>query len=195
MNRETLKEVKAMLKDFNSYFSYMHGKSEAVDMAVPDAAIAVWAKVYESLTPDERKAAKERIYESHNFHPTPQQFKEAVRGTEDGEALGQWIIVLDALRMNSDDARVRIEFCNQYARRALKTVGGLGSLGQAYESALHSSIKNSFVSAYKHIKTAMEIVPEQENRAQYASKPSKTPDDKQIDVSGAISGLTRSLSM
>jgi hypothetical protein len=147
-----LQEVTKMLEEFRRHFSYMQGKSIEPDLKMPTAALTVWVKIYEDLTPEERKVATLAVYEKHKFHPTPNEFKEAVRGSDDGEALENWIEILAMVRLNPQDACKRLYLLTPTGQRALTVVGGLRALGEANESTLHSSIRVSYCAAYKSLK-------------------------------------------
>ena len=184
MNPATIKAVRAMLKEFNSYFSYLHGKSDIVNPEMmPDAAIAVWARVYEEMSPDDRERAKAAVYERHSFHPTPEQFRQLVTGGEDGQALMEWINILDALRMSADDAQVKIKLLSPQARKALRVVGGLRGLGMCSEASLHKSVKEDFCRAWTAIKKS------QPHELEEIDNTAPTI-DKTVDVSQAISQLS-----
>ncbi|MBW4596998.1 MAG: hypothetical protein KME46_29905 [Brasilonema angustatum HA4187-MV1] len=154
MNVEIVKAVTKMLSDFNKYFSYLHGKTNIVEIELPKEAIMVWVKIFEGLTREERQSAIEKVYEHYSYHPTPQQFRELVKESESADALSEWIVVLDALRMSADDARDRVECLSPHARRALQTVGGLSGIGMCPEAALHKSVKEDFCLAWKLIKNS-----------------------------------------
>ncbi|NMG09775.1 hypothetical protein [Brasilonema sp. UFV-L1] len=192
MNPELELEVLEMLRSFNEYFSYLHGKSDAVALAMPTAAVAVWLEAYSDLNAEEREKAKAEVYRQCNFHPTPQQFKQLVKGTDEAEALTEWIYILDALRMSADDARARVEVLTPYARQALRAVGGLSGLGLCPEASLHKSIKEDFCRAHALIKQNMisHKLERINNSVQYVTKP-----ESSIDIEQELSALTSNLSM
>jgi hypothetical protein len=152
-------ELKIVLKQFNDYFAYLHGKSEAIDLLMPDAAVMVWLRVYSELTSEERRLAIEATYEKEKFHPTPEKFRELVRGTDDAEAINEWIVILDAIRMSLEDSLNRILCLSPIARQALRTVGGIYGLRECSEMSLHRSVKEDFCRAYKLIKHSTNNIP------------------------------------
>lgn len=190
MSRAKLvKEVKDMLKEFNSYFSYIHGKSDTVNLEMPDAAVMVWVRIYEQLTEEERDRAKQATYEKHRFHPTPEEFKQLVKGNDEAEAMNEWIIILDALRMGADDAKMRILCLTSHARKALRICGGLAGLGARPEHDLQFASKD-FCRAWRGFRDSATLTPHPLEMLSEQTQAKST--EPLIDVSADISKLIRS---
>ncbi|MGH8002439.1 MAG: hypothetical protein ACREPR_24165 [Brasilonema sp.] len=145
---DNFKAVTKMLNDFNKYFSYLHGKSTAVEIEMPEIAVLVWLRVYSELSPEERDRAQELVYEKCTFHPSPEQFRQLVKGTPEAEALKEWLRILEISRMASCDAIPAVEVLSHRARQALRIVGGLSGLGNCPEASLHKSVKEDFCKAW-----------------------------------------------
>jgi len=90
----------------------------------------VTARYYQFLSPqmdtEQFRAACAAAFVSNEFFPTPDDLVRSVRGSEEGEALGQW----DLCQRIMEGERHIIDRMSPAGKRVVGLLGGVGRLGQ-----------------------------------------------------------------